>query len=490
MFTEEVTDLSDHDLLGGGVRDLVAENAAAARRLARLLEFHRRRERDVAEPGHFVLTPVQETVIEVGELWGLSPGRVRSDLQRARVLATYFPEVWALCLTGALDGFRAGLVADAATSGLDESAWGGLAVRIGPWLRRHLRRPGGDSDLPELVSCTVKQLRNKLTYETSKLRPRDADLRFAKAYAGRRATAHTHPGDGSVGDGTGSLTLTNSVDRIQLADYRLTLAAKAVRALGDDDRTLEQLRTDLALDLILGTATVNAGLGDLEGYAAGATPSDGWISRLPAAGFARPVVNVTVPIQTLMGLSDDPGTLSGGTVLPATLARMIAQQPGSTWHRMLTDDAGVCVEVSTRSYRPSRTIWNDVVARFQTCFRAHCDRPAADCELDHRVPFPVGPTSNRNLQPACGRDHKGKHADGFGVTTYDGATTFHTRAGFRHPVGEATLPVGSNIVADDLFDFQYTATEIRDALTHLAQIQHTHRDGPPSLVEDIWADAA
>jgi hypothetical protein len=75
----------------------------------------------------------------------------------------------------------------------------------------------------------------------------------------------------------------------------------------------------------------------------------GLVHELEMPAFARPVVNVTVPIQTLMGVSDDPGVLTGGTVLPATLARMIAQKPGSTWHRMLTDEAGHCVEVSTRS---------------------------------------------------------------------------------------------------------------------------------------------
>ena len=142
--------MSDHDLLAGGVEDLVTENAAAARRLARLVEFHRRCADRAAPAGHFTLTPVQETVVEVGELWGLSPGRVRSELQRARVLAETFPEVWDLCLAGALDTYRAGLVADAATGSLPESAWPELAGRIGPWLRARRRPPGGDPDLPDL----------------------------------------------------------------------------------------------------------------------------------------------------------------------------------------------------------------------------------------------------------------------------------------------------------------------------------------------------
>ncbi len=301
----ERSSLSDHDLLAAGVHDLVLENAAHARRLDRLLEFHRRCE-ERSDDSRFPLTPVQETVVEVGELWGLSPGRVRSELQRARVLATYLPDVWSLCLAGGLDGYRAGLVADAATSGLPETSWPAFAERIGPWLRHRLRRPGDDPSLPLVVAATVKQLRNKLTYETNRLRPRDADERFRTAYAERRAVARTHPVDGSPGDGTGSLTLTDSVDRILLADHRLTLAAKSARASGDP-RTLEQLRTDLAVDLILG-------------------------ETVPGSGFARPVINVTVPIQTLMGVSDDPGYLSGGTSA-GTLARMVAQQPGSTWHR-------------------------------------------------------------------------------------------------------------------------------------------------------------
>ena len=125
---------------------------------------------------------------------------------------------------------------------------------------------------------------------------------------------------------------------------------------------------------------------------------------VPAAAFARPVINVTVPIQTLMGVSDDPGCLSGGTVVPATLARMIARQPGSTWHRMLTDEAGRCVEVSTRSYSPTHAIWNDVVARWWTCFRAGCDRPATDCQLDHRVPFP---RPGRPATATCSRPASG-----------------------------------------------------------------------------------
>jgi hypothetical protein len=495
-------EVSDHELLAGGVHDQVAESAAAARQVARLLVFHDRRTAEQAEedtrrkaeqgdlPGRRRLTALQETIVEVGELWGLSAGRIRSDLQHGRVLRDHFPGVWQLCLRGHLDGYRASLVADAATGRLAQPDWPVLAERITAWFQRRVRRPGDDVDLPEVVCCTLKQLRNKLSYECTRLRPREADERFKAAFADRRATARLHPHDGCDTDGMGTLTLGHSVDTVQIADYRLTLAAKAMRAQGDP-RTLEQLRTDLAMDLLIGRAAIQSPLTELDGIGNGLEPSrDDWVTRIPTPSYARPIVNVTVPIETLMGLSDDPGVLSGGAVIPASLARMIATQPGSTWHRMLTDPAGRCVEVSTTSYKPSRSIWNDVVARWQTCFRGGCNRPATESELDHRVPWPTGATSNRNLQPGCGRDHTAKHTPGFSVTCNPaGDLAFTTKAGFRHPVAEASQATGTSIVSDELLEIQSSATEIRRALEHVAK-NRAPRPEPPEWLNDLWEGVA
>ena len=34
-----------------------------------------------------------------------------------------------------------------------------------------------------------------------------------------------------------------------------------------------------------------------------------------------------------------------------------------------------------------------------------CTRPAEECDLDHAVPWPDGPTSAANLGPLCRRHH-------------------------------------------------------------------------------------
>src|SRR5680860_1458731 len=121
----------------------------------------------------------------------------------------------------------------------------------------------------------------------------------------------------------------------------------------------------------------------------------------------RPVGSVSIRCQVDCGFcaiiraspagpTCPPGMLSGGQVVPAGLARMIAQNPQSTWHRMLTDPTGRMAELSTTSYRPTKAIWEQVVAEHGACFRPGCDTPATEAELDHRLKWPDGDTTREN----------------------------------------------------------------------------------------------
>lgn len=452
--------LSDRDLLLGGRDDVLAENRANAQRWARLVELVRRRERAYPakkrESPHFALTARQEAVVEVGELWGLSESWVRKQLNVALCLQEHFPQLWQLCLAGHLDGYRATLVADAARQHLHhpEERWR-FAQRITRFLLRHLSAVDGEDDSEPLVTCTHRQLRNKIAYELRLLRQGDAEERFRKRYAERHVTGRDDE------DGMSWLTINGTTDQVRLARHRLTLAAKQKRADGDE-RTLDQLRSDLALDLLTGRG-------------------DG----VPVPAYARPIVNVTVPIQTLMGLGDHPGTLSGGTVIPAGLARMIAQHPGSTWHRLLTDPTGRMVELSTRSYQPTKAIWSWVVAEQSTCFRPGCDAPATEVELDHRVRWPEGSTSTANLWPGCKRDHRAKHAPGFSIEqTAEGSFVLVTATGFRHHIERTEHPVSEDF--DEVpARFQFSATEIADAIAHLRQTDAEQR---PYDLTRLWED--
>lgn len=463
--TQSVRGLSDRELLLRGRRAKIAEAGANGQRWLMLVEFYRRRlateqqRRDVTE--HFALTARQETVVEAGSLWGVDAPRLRRELNVALYLAQHGQDVWDLCAGGRLDGYRAMLIADAARVRLstpDEIA--AFMVRITRFLQRHLEGIDGDADDEPMVACTVRQLRNKIAYELRRLRASDAEAEFRHAYAGRSAEMReTMPGMAVLG-------IENRLDKVRLADHRLTLAARHLRGQGDG-RTVAQLKADLALDLIIGTH-----------------------KTAPVPGYARPVVNLTVPIQTVMGLADEPGVLSGGSVVPAGLARMIAAEPGGSWHRMLTDPVGHLVEHSTRVYRPTGPIWRRVVAEHATCFRPGCDAPSTEGDLDHRVAWPLGPTDTTNLMPGCRTDHRAKHAPGFNIEqTGNGSYALSTAAGFRHPIRSTTHPASDDFTVPELEPeeevdgFQFSATELLEAIEYLREADY---DRHPFPVEVMW----
>lgn len=371
-FNTEV--LNDHDLLYGGVHDVVAENRANGRRWARLVElFKRQRGTD----GNFAMTAREWTALKVSEAWGLSDRDSRRELNVALFLAEYLPEALELCVSGALDRRRGLTITETIRHRLDDpTAWAICAEQVMSYLAK--RTTVDEKTGVELVACTITQLRNKVNYETRILQATDVD--FEKAHADRRVQAMEFE------DGTGQLTVGSTVDDVRLARHRLHLAAKQRRAKGDE-RTIEQLMADLAMDLMIGRADD---------------------ASVPT--HARPIVNVTVSLETLAGLRDDPGQLSGGTVIPADLARAIAMREGATWYRMLTDPAGDFGALSTKSYQPTSPIWRYVVAQQPTCAHPGCDRPSTECELDHATEWPNGPTDTKNLQPLCRLHHKAKHA--------------------------------------------------------------------------------
>ena len=505
--------LSDHDLLASMRADVQRANVYHARGLAKMEEFRRRRALDVearrAVDPHFTLTPIQETVVEVAPLLGLEHGRVRADLRMVRALQVDFPDIWRLCVTGQLDVAKASMVWQAADWNLKHASdLPALAAAITRYLTPDPESgvPGDpDSGVPgsglPLVTKTRRQLSGRLSYWLAKFDKKSAEDQFRAGFRQRSVRLDTGQG------GMGYLSLNHTGPDLLAADYRLTVIAQALRG-PQETRTLEQLRADVMLDLLLGRIAVDASTGEFEDEQTGdgRDPATS-LRRLPTAFYARPVINVTVPIQTLMGLSDDPATMAGGATLPAGLVRMLAADPDSTWYRMLTDPARGCVELSTHSYKPSAPIWRQVVADYQTCSSGPCERPATTCEIDHPIPYPRGPTSTSNQHPACKLDHKAKHADGFGlVRDDDGTIRLHTRAGFTHTSHPPEQPDSTRwptLTSDDLDDV--TAEEFLDTLSYLRhereQLEHVafqhwqdekewanyHASYPDATDEDIHA---
>jgi hypothetical protein len=56
-------------------------------------------------------------------------------------------------------------------------------------------------------------------------------------------------------------------------------------------------------------------------------------------------------------------------------------------------------------YVPSRALADFIRCRDLTCRAPGCDRPAVNCEIDHTVPHPAGPTHASNLKCLCKLHH-------------------------------------------------------------------------------------
>ncbi|MGW9632283.1 DUF222 domain-containing protein [Agromyces sp. NPDC055520] len=160
----------------------------------------------------------------------------------------------------------------------------------------------------------------------------------------------------------------------------------------DDARSADQLRADLARDLLLyGT------LADDSVFAA-------------ACERVRPSVHVTVPVLTLMGLSSAPAMLEGyGPIDPETARRLAARAP--SFVRLLTHPVtGTVLDVDRTSYRPPADLRRWLRVRDETCRFPGCNRSAVRCELDHGIDWHCdGRTACDNLAHLCARHHNLKH---------------------------------------------------------------------------------
>ncbi len=198
----------------------------------------------------------------------------------------------------------------------------------------------------------------------------------ARAEHEKRSVWLTHQDDGM----TFLSAYIPTPDAIRL-DSELTRMAKAQPS---DGRTLDQKRADVFARGMLGDGS-----------------------------SARAIIGVLVPVTSLAGLDDDPGiSFDGQFALPAPMVRDLAAEPGTLFYRVFTDPLGRILDVTELGRFPSRRLRTAVDIRDGTCQFATCSRPATECDDDHAIPHPRGPTSGANLRSLCRRHHRIKtHLD-------------------------------------------------------------------------------
>ena len=305
--------------------------------------------------------------------------------------------------------------------------------------------------LPAAPGRTLRQLRDRIRTAVHRADPDGEHRRHTVARHDRRVTIQARD------EGMASLWINATGPDAEAAFTRLTNVA---RGLGTDDpRNLDQRRADLAVQALQGKLSLTD-LGDVATAVAGAgaiepsenenagpesTPVLSEQALLDAVTQAltlrplaqdmsqKPLIQVVVGLDTLLGTSDRPAELAGHGPLTAATARALAA--GGVWKRLVTDPlTGRLLDHGRRTYRPPPALADHVAGRDQYCRFPTCTRRARDAQQDHHERFSEGgSTSADNLNAYCAHHHLLKEHDDWHVVAHtDGRITWITPTGARH----------------------------------------------------------
>ena len=254
---------------------------------------------------------------------------------------------------------------------------------------------------PEL---TTGELRSKVQKLCLKIEPEAARKRYESALESRRLVR-----DPTL-DGTANIYISDiSPVRASTALERINAIAESLRVPGET-RTMDQLRADIALDLLCGESAHQTKRGG--------------------------TVNLHVDLETLAGLAERPGELAGFGPVIADIARQVAEERTSAnWRFRVTDpDTGLPVHIGTTRRRPDAGQERHVELRDLICAFPGCRMPATDCDLDHIKPWAeTGKTNVGDLAPGCRHDHVGRHRYGWTYRPLPGGDYLWTsRLGHRY----------------------------------------------------------
>jgi hypothetical protein len=192
-------------------------------------------------------------------------------------------------------------------------------------------------------------------------------------------------------DGAGLLLVSGDGPRISAALGRVDTIARRLRA-GGDGRTLDQLRADVATDLLL----------------RGWIPSDPTFAALGKPPVAQ--VQLIVSLPTMLGLDRGVGHIPGWGAVTGQQARAVALTAGSIWKRLVTDPlTGRAIEVSTGTYQVPAAMAEQIKARDGTCRAPGCEIPAERCDLDHCIEWRPDDAGGLTAETNLAALHRGHH---------------------------------------------------------------------------------
>ncbi|OSC38754.1 HNH endonuclease signature motif containing protein [Mycobacterium decipiens] len=430
-----------------------AESAAAARRLAAIAELVARRADSPADRGRWSCDNWDAIAAEVAAAQNISHGVASGQMYLAVALRHRLPNVAALFAEGAISTRLASTI-----------AWRTALITNPDAMRRVDTAVADDAEHYGPLS----EARTARAIDAIIDRYDPAALRRTRAGArGRDVVITPDDNDSAIATLWGSLLATDGA----VLDRRLSEMAGQI--CDDDPRTLAQRRADALGTLAAGGQRLACACQradcparpDTDPRAAAvvihvvADATSLTAQPDPHTNGERSSRPITADMTLHEALAPDPeppaswlppAQIMGGATVPAPLlAQLVAA--GAKVRRV----ASFTEVVPETGYRPSAQLARFIRCRDLTCRFPGCDRPAEYSDIDHTIPYPLGPTHPSNLKCLCRKHHLLKtfwdgptgwrdhqHPDGTITWTSPSGHTYTTRPGSRLLFPALCLPTG------------------------------------------------
>ncbi len=401
MFDEQISAVALIDTMGEAVR---AESAAIARRLAAVGELYARRAAEWADRELWCTDPVEAVAAEISAAQNISRARAGAQIRHARELRERLPRVAAVFAGGDVDYRMVVTIINRTSNVTDE-----LIAEVDAALARLA---------PQWMKLSVPKLADRIDQWIAKFDPNGVRIPPEVDESRYVEVGPTVPGMGGIWA---------NIHATDAAAFDQRLDALAATVCKDDPRTLMQRRSD----------AVGAMAGRAEKLLCACGSQD--CPALGAGGAAPVVIHVLAEQETIEGTSDSPGYLAKFGIQPAESVR---EQAG---HAKITPLALPDNEIQP-GYRPSMALAEFIRRRDLCCRWPGCDAPVSD--IDHTVPYPLGPTHPSNLKGYCRVHHLVKTfytgPGGWAERqSPDGTTIFTAPTGHQYmtePAGAAMFP--------------------------------------------------
>ncbi|GGH97334.1 HNH endonuclease [Arthrobacter liuii] len=349
----------------------------------------------VAGPDAPVQAQEMAVAAEIGCVLALGPRAAGSFLATSYALAGSLPRTLAGLLAGVLSWQHATVMADEAAC-LDAA---GAAALEGHFLDPDVVNPALGCPVGEMPA---HRFRAKARTWRERHHAESIETRHVRGVLDRRVEFRPDQ------DGMAWLSACLPAGQALAGWNRLTAISRGMQG-ADEFRSMPQLRADNFADAVLGSSTASSSTAS--GRASGAGQGD-----LPSPIRAK--VLVTVPVHSLMGLTDEPVMLDGYGPIPPSMARDLVAEGAGSFYRVLVDPRdGAPLEIGRTSYRVTGAMRAWLRMRDGKCPFPGCSNNSLDNDADHILAWAKGGTTGiSNLGQPCPKHHKLRHSTGWKPT--------------------------------------------------------------------------